>query len=483
MKFQVLKFILLLFLLVNYPNLAQYNFEIAFSDLTFSNPLDFQNANDGSDRIFIVEQAGKIKVFPNQTDVSTTKTFLDITSKVTTGGETGLLGLAFHPNYKQNGYFYVNYTAPNPLRTVVSRFKVSDTNSDIADINSEQILLIINQPYSNHNGGCLAFGLDGYLYIGTGDGGDAGDPQNRSQNINNLLGKILRIDVDNPQSPLNYGIPSDNPFIDSSNTNIQKEIFAWGLRNPWRFSFDYVSGNLWCGDVGQNAWEEVDIIDKGKNYGWRCYEGSHPYNIINCNGTYEDPIWEYSHALGISITGGYVYRGQNISELYGKYIYGDYGSARIWALEYDGINPATNSLITTAEGSITSFGVDESNELYLVSFDGKIYKFKSTVSNVTRENSLFNFNLFQNYPNPFNPSTKIRYSVPNINNQATIVSLKVYDILGNEVAVLVEKEQSPGTYEIVFDPYKINKSITSGIYFYKLTTSSYSESKKMMLLK
>ena len=315
-----MKFIVLILLIIPLTISAQYNFEIAFPNLNFSSGLDLQNSGDGTNRIFVVERNGIIKVFPNDRNVSSTTTFLDITDRVTSGGETGLLGLAFHPDYLNNGYFYVNYTAPSPLRTIISRFNVSASNPDSADKNSEQIILTYNQPYSNHNGGCVAFGPDGYLYIAAGDGGSGGDPDNYAQNIGSLLGKIIRIDIDSPQAPLNYGIPADNPFVDSTNVNIRKEIFAWGMRNPWRFSFDSVTGKLWCGDVGQNTWEEVDIIENGKNYGWRCYEGNHDYNLIGCNGTYEFPIWEYSHSLGYSITGGYVYRGQNVPELYGKYI-------------------------------------------------------------------------------------------------------------------------------------------------------------------
>jgi len=564
---------------------AQYNFQVAFPNLTFSNPLDLQHAGDGSNRIFVVEQAGRIKVFPNNSSVTTTKTFLDITDRVTSGGETGLLGLAFHPNYESNGYFYVNYTAPSPLRTVVSRFQVSPTNPDSADKNTEQILLTFNQPYSNHNGGCVAFGADGYLYIATGDGGSGGDPQNNAQNITNLLGKILRIDVDNPQPPLNYGIPPTNPFVDSTNTSIRKEIYAYGLRNPWRMSFDPVTGWLWAADVGQNTWEEIDIINNGGNYGWRCYEGNHPYNTSGCNGTYIFPIWEYSHSEGISVTGGYVYRGQNVPELYGKYIYGDYGSRKVWSLLYDGINPATNTQITTAAASITSFGVDQNNELYLVSFNGKIYNFIPTVipvelssfnatvvngkvrldwytaseknnsgfviersqdgvnfkdiyfiggNGTTTQRNIYSYTdvdvsfgvyyyrlkqidmdgtvnyhnvvsvdlglpksllLEQNFPNPFNPSTKIRYTIPDVilssskddeggitfrNSQSdSKVTLKVYDILGNEVATLVNEYKQPGLYEVEFDASKL----TSGMYVYKLSVSNYSSVRKMLLMK
>lgn len=458
---------------------AQYNFEVSFPNLSFSSALDLQNAGDGSNRIFVVERGGSIKVFPNQQNVSAAKTFLNISDRITSGGETGLLGLAFHPDYKNNGYFYVNYTASNPLRTVISRFKVSTSNPDSADKNSELILLTYDQPFSNHNGGCLAFGPDGYLYISSGDGGSGGDPLNNAQKVTTLLGKILRIDVNNPQPPLNYGIPSDNPFVDSTNVNVRKEIYAWGLRNPWRMSFDPVTGWLWAADVGQGEWEEIDIIKNGKNYGWRCYEGTHPYNTSGCNGTYELPVWEYPHSLGLSVTGGYVYRGNNVPALKGKYIYGDYVSARVWALEYDGINPTVNTLITTAPGSITSFGVDEQSELYLVSFNGKIYRFTPTATSVDEDIYLNDFVLNQNYPNPFNPTTTISWQT----SSDSWNSLKVLDVLGNEVAILVDEFKPAGFHKVEFNPVSSQNRFSSGIYFYQLKAGNFIAVKKMVLLK
>jgi glucose/arabinose dehydrogenase len=479
MMIKTLIFVIIILILSPIKGIAQYNFENAFPNLTFSNALDLQNTSDGTNRIFVLEQSGRIKVFPNDKSVSSTKTFLDITDRVTSGSETGLLGLAFHPDFENNGYFYVNYTASNPLRTIISRFSVSSSNSDSADRNSELILISYNQPFSNHNGGCVAFGPDGFLYIGSGDGGSGGDPQNNAQNITNLLGKIIRIDVDNPQSPFNYGIPNDNPFTDSLNTNIRKEIYAWGLRNPWRFSFDLITGWLWCGDVGQGNWEEVDIIQNGKNYGWRCYEGNNSFDLTGCNRTYEFPIWEYSHSLGVSITGGYVYRGQNVPELYGKYIYGDFGSARVWALE---TNPTVNTPITTAPGSISSFGVDENMELYLVSFNGNIYKYTPTVSGVEDEAIINDYHLFQNYPNPFNPVTKISWQSP-VNSWQT---LKVFDVLGREVATLVDEYKSAGNHEVEFNvahsAAKDIRAVTSGVYFYRLQSGNFIQTKKMILL-
>jgi glucose/arabinose dehydrogenase len=352
---------------------SQYQLQEAFPNLSFSNPLFLTNSGDGSNRIFVVEQVGVIKVFPNNSSVSTAKVFLNITDRVTSGGEMGLLGLAFHPSYESNGYFYVNYTADNPRRTIISRFQVT-SNPDSADKISEIEILTFSQPYSNHNGGWIGFGPnDGYLYIGTGDGGSSGDPQNYAQPINTLLGKILRIDI---VGGTPYAIPPTNPFVDSTNVQVRKEIFAWGLRNPWRCSFDSNTGWLWAGDVGQGTWEEVDIIENGKNYGWRCYEGNHTYNTAGCNyPEYIFPVWEYSHSVGFSITGGYVYRGPNMPELTGKYIFADYGTRKVWALSYNGITPATNELLLTAPSSVTSFGEDEFKELYITSFSGKIYKF------------------------------------------------------------------------------------------------------------
>ena len=646
--------------------LPQYSLQNAFPNLTFSSPLDLQNAGDGTDRLFIVERAGVIYVIENNPTTTLKKKFLDITDSVSSGGEMGLLGLAFHPNYESNGYFYVNYTKSSPYRrTLISRFKVSSTNPDSADRSTSTILMEISQPYSNHNGGQLAFGPDGYLYIALGDGGSGGDPQDNGQNKSSWLGKLLRINVDQTQGSLKYAIPPDNPFAG----NIQgykEEIYAYGLRNPWRFSFDFPTGRLWCADVGQNALEEIDVIINGGNYGWRCYEGTQPYNLTGCNAAnYLPPIFEYPRSEGTSVTGGYVYRGPNVPGIYGKYIYGDYVSRKIWAITYDGINPPTNQLLLTAPGSITSFGVDMNNELYVVSFDSKIYRFTPTApivapsnlrftlsgpnsitlnwndnsnnetgfkierksgsgvftlidsvsANVTTftDNSIIDtgmysyrvyayngnassgysnsnfiitvvpvelisftaelhdknvllkwttgseknnrgfsierlvlsqhfpvgswksigfvdgkgtkttpsdyqfidanakelntnlikyrlqqidfdgtstntgeveawlntipdkFHLGQNFPNPFNPSTRIQYQVSSI----APVTLKVYDILGNEVAILVNEKKSPGTYELTWNAV----GLPSGIYFYKLVADNFSSIKRMILLR
>ncbi|MBB6325354.1 glucose/arabinose dehydrogenase [Algoriphagus iocasae] len=355
------------------------NLEIieAFPSLSFERPVDFQHAGDDSKRLFVVEQRGVISVFQNDSKTAEKSEFLEIEAKVDdSGNEEGLLGLAFHPDFKNNGYFYVNYTASSPNRTVISRFKVSSSNPNQADPSSELILLEFEQPYSNHNGGQIAFGPDGNLYIAVGDGGNGGDPKGNGQNRNTLLGTILRIDVNKPNGSKSYSIPSDNPFANSS-SGFQKEIYAYGLRNPWRLSFDSETGELWVGDVGQNKYEEIDIIKNGGNYGWNTMEGFHCYNSSNCNQEgLELPVWEYDRSRGdISITGGYVYRGSAIQQLKGLYIYADYVSGRVWSLDASSSTSPVNTELFDMDFAISSFGVDENQELYLCGFDGKIYKF------------------------------------------------------------------------------------------------------------
>ncbi len=342
----------------------------AFSELSFDQPLDLQAPDDGTNRVFVAEKSGKIKVFSNEAATTTATTFLDL-GAISSTSEQGLLGFAFHPNYGVNGFFYVYYN-PSEGISAISRFKVSDTDSNLADRSSEQVILEIPQPFTNHNGGQLAFGPYGYLYIASGDGGSGGDPQNHGQNRTTLLGNILRIDVDNPSGGLHYGIPPDNPFI--NDTNVKQEIYAYGFRNPWRMSFDSQTGNLWTGDVGQNKIEEIDIVVSGGNYGWKFFEGTDCFSG-NCDATgLVPPIFEYTHVNGDrSITGGYVYRGSANSSIRGKYVYGDFISGRIWALETDG---SKNELLFDSDLSIASFGTDSSQELYLCAFNGKIYTFE-----------------------------------------------------------------------------------------------------------
>ncbi|MCA9969668.1 MAG: PQQ-dependent sugar dehydrogenase, partial [Anaerolineales bacterium] len=344
-------------------------------------PTGITHAGDGSGRIFIVEQPGRIRIYDGTQLLPTP--FLDVSGLVTSGGERGLLGLAFHPNYAANGYFFVNYT-DSAGDTVVARYTVS-ANPNVADAGSAVIALRVDQPFANHNGGQLQFGPDGYLYVGLGDGGSAGDPGNRAQNLGLLLGKILRLDVDGGGLPPDcdaggqYTIPADNPFV--ATAGACGEIWAYGLRNPWRFSFDRASGDLYIADVGQSAWEEIDFQPAssagGENYGWRLMEGFSCYNpSTNCNdGSLTLPVVVYPHTAGLcSITGGYVYRGSAAPGAAGAYIFGDYCTGQIAATRQDGAGSWQTSIIRDTNLGISSFGETESGELCVGDgFGGAVY--------------------------------------------------------------------------------------------------------------
>lgn len=356
---------------------GKYTIVQAFPNLpVIADPVELTSPNDGTNRIFVASVGGVIHTFSNTANVSSKNIFLDISGKVASGGEMGLLGLAFSPDYKTNGYFYVNYTRRNPdLETVIARYKVSAGNANQADPSSETILLTFAQPYTNHNGGKLAFGNDGFLYIATGDGGSGGDPQKNGQNNKTLLGKILRIDVSGPGTGMPYKIPADNPFRGNT-SGLREEIYAYGLRNPWRFSIDKTTGLFWAADVGQNRTEEIDIIEKGGNYGWNLMEGNDCY-VAGCDKSgLLLPIYVYGRDLGSSITGGYVCRDKNLPGLNGKYVYGDYVSGNIWALSYTDKKAGENILIGKVSGaSLSSFGEDSNSNLYILNYnDGKIYK-------------------------------------------------------------------------------------------------------------
>lgn len=380
-----------------------------------SSPVAARHAGDGSGRLFIVERGGDIEIFDGTQILATP--FFDVTDgdnppPFSSGGERGLLGLAFHPDFSTNGYFYVNYTetatpsgdcppgADCLWNTVIARYSVSAGNPNLADPNSEVRLLVINQDYSNHNGGNILFGPDGYLYIGMGDGGSGGDPHCRSQNLDTLLGKMLRIDVDGGGLPAdcgrlqNYGVPADNPFRDGPGGDCDA-IWSLGLRNPWRWSFDRLTGDLFIGDVGQVTREEISFepwdSTGGVDFGWKVMEGNTCYDPdpidSDCPATtpscfdpsYTNPIIDYTRTQGNAVTGGYVYRGPVIAGLQGRYVYADYGSGRVWIATRNG-NDWTPIEWDSTGLNISSFGEDESGELYLTSLGGSLYRFESPSS-------------------------------------------------------------------------------------------------------
>ncbi len=349
----------------------------AFPKLTFSQPvLALQAPNDAS-RWFVVEQAGRVLSFANDAAVAAAQTCLDIRSRVTSGGELGLLSIAFHPSFPANPHVYVSYTATasGQVQSRISEFSSSDAGATL-DGTSERVLLTIAQPEDNHNGGYISFGPDGYLYAGFGDGGGAGDMHGgigNGQKLNTLLGKMLRINIDAASGSTPYAIPGDNPFAANaactggSGAQNCPEIFAWGFRNPWRWNFDLVSGALWVADVGQSSWEEVDRVTRGGNYGWRCREGAHPYSS-NCGGAQNliDPVAEYSHSRGLSITGGFVYRGSRIPSLVGRYVFADYSSGRVWSIPVDTAPTLEVTGGVPIDLNISSFAQGIDHELMLI---------------------------------------------------------------------------------------------------------------------
>ncbi len=383
------------FCLSNAQSQLPFDFSLDVYASGFSSPVDIDNAGD--DRLFIIERSGRIKIIDSQGTVIQTP-FLDIDERVHNSGnqsEQGLLGIAFHPDYKNNGYFFLHYTANND-DGVISRFSVDPADPNRADPNSEKEIMVIDQPYNNHNGGCIKFGPDGYLYIGLGDGGSANDPQNFAQNPQTVLGKMLRIDIDNGDP---YSIPSNNPFV--SDPEILDEIWATGLRNPWKFSFDRKKGDLWIADVGQGDWEEINKEDAGfaggNNYGWRCYEGSSSFAIGGCgpSSEYTSPYIEYNH-IGLthcSITGGYVYRGNNSALVdYDLYFYADYCSGALWCSVNDGQSLKQIEIDRFFGFAPSTFGEDLDGEIYMASIsNGRIYHLnlcKSIEFQITEDDNL-----------------------------------------------------------------------------------------------
>jgi glucose/arabinose dehydrogenase len=386
--------------------LPKIELQRVFPNLPIDRPVWMSEAPDGSGRLFFIGQAGKIQVVKKGSDGGDAKEFLNIEDRHPYfENEDGLLGMAFHPGFKTNGLFYIYYNQKNnpdqsltplnfPFRSIVSEFKVSANDPGRADMSSERILLEVPQPFWNHKGGELAFGPDGYLYLGLGDGGSGGDPFGSGQSTATLLAKMLRIDVNsrattgNSDHPhrLNYGIPRDNPFVNEPGA--RKEIFAYGLRNPWRYSFDRQTGDLWVGDVGQDLWEEVDLVTNGGNYGWSVREGAHHYKPGPPGAQYVEPVIEYphrpnlqpqamfpDHSIGLCVIGGYVYRGSKYPALDGVYIYGDNSLGTIWGFRYDrdAHKVTTHGTLLYQKKNINSFAEDADGELYVLTMDGQIY--------------------------------------------------------------------------------------------------------------
>ncbi|HEX9007072.1 MAG TPA: PQQ-dependent sugar dehydrogenase [Bacteroidota bacterium] len=461
----------------------------AFPNLKFNLPLFLTSAGDGTGRIFVVQQDGLIKVFPNDSTAAHARTFLDLSQKISShAGEEGLLGLAFAPDFRTSGAFYVDYSAfkqgTHDMQVVVARYAVSRANPDSADPASEERLLAIDKPFQNHNGGMLAFGPDGYLYIGVGDGGDNGDeidPFNYGQDRTVLLGKILRIAVGSTGA---YRIPPDNPFAGNSN-GWKQEIWAYGLRNPWRFSFDPANGTLWAGDVGQAAREEIDIIVKGGNYGWKIMEGRicRPGGGSSCDSTgLIMPITDYPHEPGEenAVVGGYVYRGLRHPELAGAYLYGDWGTGKIRLLRGGSGGPVTQDTLLAATGkAIASFGVDEQSELYFTGWaDGAIYRFAGggVRLDTTQHPSAPQVSMLeQNSPNPVSLVTRVEYRVATPGP----VKLRVYDVLGREMMTAVDQPMAAGTYAVHID----TTPWASGTYYYRLQTPDGVQIRRMIVVR
>ncbi len=421
----------------------------------FSRPVDIKHANDS--RLFIVEQDGVIKIV-SAGGITNPTAFLNIDARVrSTGNEQGLLGLAFDPNYATNNRFYVNYIN-NSGNTVIARFTTS-SNPDVADDTSEEILLTVNQPYTNHNGGSLAFGNDGYLYIALGDGGSGGDPDNYAQNLQSHLGKILRIDV---SGATGYTVPATNPFV--GNPAGLDEIWSYGLRNPWKISFDSDNGELWIGDVGQNNKEEINnvpIVNSGYNFGWRCYEGNSTFNTSGCPAmsTITFPVSEYNYGgspFRCSITGGYRYRGSMYPDLQGLYFFADYCTNEVGTLTPNG-SSWTMTMNGPFSGNIATFGEDMNKELYAAGLsNGTIYKVIDTTLGV-EENSLTNN--YQIYPNPANDF----FQINNQNAASQIKEIVMYSFSGKLVS----------TTSITTENQKImTDQLSKGIYIVQIISNN-----------
>lgn len=457
----------------------------ALPKVRFDRPIGVRN--DGTnDWLYVYDQAGRIYVAENDTSVVEPDLFLDNRSRVyfdtDDGLELGFLGLTFHPNYAENGYFYVFYTQENPFQSILSRFTRSEEDPRKADPESELILLAIDRVNTFHHGGDLTFGTDGYLYVAIGDGNNG---KVHSQDKSTFLGSIIRIDVDKQENDKNYAIPPDNPFAGNTNGDLE-EIFIYGLRNPWRFSIDHPTGNIWIGNVGETVWEDIFVASAGGNMGWPFVAGGACWKS-QCNlANYTMPVWSYEHVLTSElheridrcVTGGYVYRGEALPELQGTYVYADCASGVVWGLDYDGVNPTTNERILETGRFIPGFGEDIHGELYLTQlYLGTVLRLGNEIEEEEKEEeeeekeddppsepvSISELSFSLAGPNPFNSITELVIAA----EEGIDASVKLYDVLGREVAILFNGFIDAQTYQ----RFSVDGSaLQSGTYFARLET-------------
>lgn len=454
--------------------------ENAYPNVSFDFPLGIRFPDDGLNKVYIAEHGGRVKVMDNVPSADEATVFLDLSERLATSPPGELYGIEFHPNYAENGYFFVRYKLEEPHRTLLSRFKRSEGNPLEADPESEEVLFEVETPGNggNHHGGDIAFGLDGYLYVPVGDGGTYQDQAGNAQDMTKLLGKVLRLDVDNPEGELDYGIPPDNPFVGNTE-GWREEIFASGFRNPWRLTIDRATGDVWVGDVGEVDWEEVNYVESGHNYGWPIMEGREcaPFEPSECDQTgLTLPVWAYPHEVGLSITGGYVYRGSKIPVLQGKYVYLDFSTKKMWAIERE--DPQAALLVLDHGFASTTFGQDMEGELYVSKFfEGTIWKLNpgpgaSDLEGEPGAASPFNLSVF---PHPVRNSANVYFE-----SEAGQVRISVYDLLGREVAVLYDQPVGLGARRTVeFDTSRL----VSGLYIVRLEAHGEVETKKMIVVR
>ncbi|HIG73556.1 MAG TPA: T9SS type A sorting domain-containing protein [Bacteroidetes bacterium] len=449
----------------------------AFPGVSFTFPVELAVAPGQPDRLYVVEQGeggSTAQILTLEAGDTAPTLFLDLDDRVLAGGERGLLGLAFHPDYETNGRVFVYYTARPDGRTIVSEFARSTADPLAADPASEQVVLEVDQPFSNHNAGKIAFGPDGYLYVGLGDGGGANDPLRTGQDRSDLLGSLLRLDVDDVPKGETYGIPADNPFVGEA--DVREEIYAYGLRNPWKFSFDSDTGDLWLGDVGQNRWEEVNLVESGGNYGWRPVEGPACFESGCDLSAYDAPIAWYPHTGGaeggFSITGGFVYRGRAVPGLEGAYLYADFVLPRLWMLQYDPeTGDATSTLLTTSIPNISTINEGPGGEAYVASYNsGTIYILGGTVV-AAEEGASEGAGLEVLGPNPVRGEVQLAVRVPG----GESARITVLDALGREVARL--HEGPAADTRLTFDA----SGLAPGLYFVHLDTPSRRATRRVVV--